>query len=73
MKLTKQAIDSIDSREKRFQLALALGFTEIWVEKLLLRNKSNGPLTTVTALNVIREQSGLSDEQILESEVVEQN
>ena len=69
MKLTKQAIESIDTREKRFQLALALGFTEIWIEKLLEKNKPNGPLTTVTALRIIREISGLEDNQILEPEL----
>lgn len=73
MKLTKQAIESLDAREKRLQLALKLGFTEVWIDRLITKNKPNGPLVTVTALNVIREQTGLTDSEILEEESIEQD
>lgn len=65
MKLTEQAITSITQATK-LKLALALGFTELWVSRLIEANKDNGPLTTVASLNVLREETGLSDEEILE-------
>lgn len=65
MKLTKQAIGSIN-QEVRLKLALALAFSEYWVGKLIEYNKDNGPLTTAAALKVLREETGLSDDEILE-------
>lgn len=67
MILSAVAIEKIDQQVK-LKLALALGFTEYWVVKLLNNNKPNGPLTTATALKVIRECTGLTDIEILESE-----
>lgn len=64
MKLSKKAIGKIDKRVK-LELAIALKFTEYWVGKLVEKNKNNGPLTTPSALQVIREFTGLSDDQIL--------
>lgn len=65
MKLTKKAIENI-SRTARLKLAMDLGFSEVWIEKLLSKNKGNGPLTTAKALQIIREETGLTDAQILE-------
>ena len=67
MKLTEKAINKID-KKTRLKLAIALGFTEYWVGKLVLNNKVNGPLTTTLALQVIKEETGLTDAQILEAE-----
>lgn len=69
MKLSKKAIRKIDKRVK-LELAIALKFTEYWIGKLLEKNKSNGPLTTPSALQVIREFTGLNDDQILEEDAV---
>lgn len=67
MKISKKAIKKI-TRDTRQKLAIALGFSEYWVGRLVIKNKKNGPLTTPSALNVLRQETGLSDEQILEQE-----
>jgi len=69
MKLTEKAIASLSARETVLKLALALGFTEVWIDRLIRKNKENGTLTTAKALQVIREETGLSDQEILEEEV----
>lgn len=73
MKLTAKAIAAISNRPVILALALALGFTEVWIVKLIEANKENGPLTTAKALQVIKAESGLSDSEILESEPVEES
>lgn len=67
MKLSKKAIKKI-KRETKQKLAIALGFSEYWVGRLVEKNKKNGPLTTPSALQVIREETGLIDDDILETE-----
>lgn len=67
MVLTKKAIQATNQQEVRLKLALALGFTEQWIMKVIAKNKENGPLTTATALMVIREETGLCDNEILEA------
>lgn len=47
-------------------MALALGFTETWVRGLLAKNKENGPLTTIAAIKVIQQETGLTQSEILE-------
>ena len=71
MKIAKSVIPLLNSPKVRFALALALGFTEQWINKVIDRNKVNGPLTTVTALKIIREELNLTDEEILEPAQVE--
>lgn len=70
MKLTAKAITAISNRGSMLALALALGFTEVWIVKLIEANKENGPLTTAKALQVIKSESGLNESEILESEPV---
>lgn len=67
MKLTTKAIEALD-RTAKLKLALALGFTEVWINELLRNNKENGPLTTAKSLQTIREETNLSDTEILEDE-----
>jgi len=69
MKLTEKAIAALSSRDTVLKLALALGFTEVWIDRLIRKNKENGTLTTAKALQIIREETGLSDQEILEEEV----
>ena len=71
MKLTTTAINGIKDQGTRLKLALALGFSEQWIVRVIGANKSNGPLTTALALKVIREVTGLSDKEILEEEKVQ--
>jgi hypothetical protein len=65
MKLSKKAIKKIN-RETRQKLAIALGFSEYWVGRLVAKNKHNGPLVTPPALKVLREETELDNKEILE-------
>lgn len=69
MKLTQTAIQRLLSdRAFRLKVAVALDFGEQWTDRLISANKSNGPLTTIKALQVIREELELTDSEILEEE-----
>ena len=71
MKLSNQAIEKLkEARDSRLRLCSKLGFTEVWIDKLIGKNKINGPLTTVSALEVIREETGLGNSEILVEETV---
>lgn len=70
MILSDTAKEVIDQATK-LKLALALGFTEYWINKLIEANKPNGPLTTMKALSVIKENTGLDDKEILVDETIE--
>lgn len=70
MKLTTKALEAITPRSVVLQLALAFGFTEVWIVKLIEANKPNGPLTTATGLATIKKETGLTDAEILEDETV---
>lgn len=65
MKLSKKAIKKI-KRETRQKLAIALGFSEYWVGRLVAKNKHNGPLVTPPALSVLRTELELEDKDLLE-------
>lgn len=65
----RQAI--IDGHEVRLKLAIALKFTEFWVNQLVEKNKVNGPLTTHASTKVISEETGLTDSEILEDEILQ--
>lgn len=66
MKLTTKAIEAVSNRRVILELAYALGFSELWVGKLIEANKDNGHLTTAMALQVISKETGLTEDQILE-------
>jgi len=70
LKETVQAIigNQNDYKAKviRTRIALALNFTEFWVGRCIKANKDNGPLTTMAAIEIIREETGLEDSEILE-------
>lgn len=68
MKLSERAITEINKRPIILRLALALDFTELWINKLIAANKENAALTNAMALKVIREETGLTDSEILEEE-----
>ena len=67
MILSTTAIQAISRKTKR-KLAAELDFTEYWVGKLIEANKPNGPLTLAASLKVIREETGMTDQEILEQE-----
>lgn len=66
MKLTKLAIRSIlqHSPGIKLKLALALGCSEGSINRYLRENDDN--LTKAAALEVIRKETGLTDDEILE-------
>ena len=71
MKLKKQVIKRLsDDRSLRLSLALGLDFSELWIERLVKANKSNGPLTTESSLKVLRAELKLNNSEILEDEPV---
>lgn len=70
MKLSERARSAVNNRATILRLALDLDFTELWINKLIAANKNNGPLTGAKALQVIREETGLTDSEILEEEKI---
>lgn len=70
MKLSMVALNKINITPTRLKLALELGCTERWISRLIKDNEPNSDLTLSSALKIIRDETGLSDEEILESEVV---
>jgi hypothetical protein len=67
MKLTKTALDAINTPAVRRRLMEALGdVAESTIYRYIASNDDN--LTKAAALKVIREATGLTDEEILEEE-----
>lgn len=72
MKITETVLQAINKADIRLKLALGLSFSETWIRSLIADNKDNGPLTTAKALQVIREETGFTDSQILEESTIEE-
>lgn len=67
MRLTKRALESINTPVIRRRLMEALGdISETTVYRYISANDDN--LTKAAALKAIREETGLSDEEILEED-----
>ncbi len=69
MQISKKAIKKL-TPASMLKLALALNCSEQWIKRLVKANKPNGPLTTYSAVSVIRENTGLTDNEILIGESV---
>lgn len=67
MKLTKKALQKIKEPAIRMRIAVALGVTDQAVIKYIKRNSDN--LTKAAALQIIRDETGLKDSEILTEEV----
>lgn len=70
MKISKKAlrlISGTENRPLRLRIALGLGFSERWIERLIEENKPNGKLTTAAAIQLIKEGTGLKDVEILDA------
>lgn len=65
MKIKQSILDQIKGNS-RLRLALAVGCSEQWIIKLMDKNQPNGPLTLIAALNVLSEETGLTQDEILE-------
>lgn len=71
MNLTQQAITAIrESAECRREIMYQLEISHSTMYRLLEENKFDGKLTTARVLGIIRDTTGLTDEQILSSEKV---
>lgn len=67
MRLTFKALQEVKrSKRLRARLALALNKSEFSIQRYIKDNAEN--LTLAAAMAVIREETGLSDAEILESE-----
>lgn len=64
MKLTQLALQKINDPKIRVRLQVALSVTEQTIIRYIKANKED--LTMAAALAVIREETGLTDEEILE-------
>lgn len=73
MRLSAIAIQKINNTPTRLRLALLLGCTERWISNLIKANEENGDLTKAGSVKLIQEETGLRDEEILESEPVEES
>ena len=72
MKLSKKAVRKISNPHAIGQLMIGLEFTELWIKRLIDQNKMNGPLTTYRALEIIKQETGLTDDEILTRPVVKE-
>lgn len=68
MRIKKDTIELINTPKIRVTLALALNRTEQRIIFLLKHNPTNSILTTAAALKIIRQETGLSEKQILMEE-----
>lgn len=68
MKLKKKALAAINTPKIRSTLALGLGHTEQWIIQLMKKNDSNGTLTTMAAIDIIKRETKLSEQDILDRE-----
>ena len=64
MRLTQTALNKITVKT-RVLIALALDLSEQTVNRYLTQNREDGPITRVTALKIIQEETGLTQDQIL--------
>lgn len=65
MKISDKAKQLITTRAKN-KIAIELNCSAYTVDRWLKDNESNGDLTKAVPLRIIREETGLTDEQILE-------
>lgn len=66
MRLSQKALQQINTTQVRLRLAMQFDCTERWISQLIKENQSDGDLTKASAMQIIREQTGLSDAEILE-------
>ncbi|MCS3797854.1 hypothetical protein [Niastella sp. OAS944] len=69
MKLTQKALKAINNPATRRRLMDVLGCTEFTIARYIQKNSDN--LTKAAAMQVTREVSGLTDEEILEIDMIE--
>lgn len=73
MKLSKKAIKALKNRTTMLAVAVALDFSEQWTTRLIAMNKDNGPLTTIKAIEVLKMETGLNQEDLLDQEPISES
>jgi hypothetical protein len=69
MKLAQHVINNLKNNKRaRARLQLALDRSEYRINDYIKDNESNGELTKAIALQVIKEETGFSDDEILEAD-----
>lgn len=68
MRLSATALQKINTTQVRLRLAMQFDCTERWISQLIKENNNDGDLTKASAMQIIREQTGLTDSEILEDE-----
>lgn len=68
MKLTQKALKAINNPVTRRRLMDVLGCTEFTISRYIQKNSDN--LTKAAAMQVIRQATGFSDNEILEGEKI---
>jgi hypothetical protein len=68
MRLSQTALQRVREPRIRMRVAVALGITDQAVAKLIKRNSDN--LTKIAAIHVIKEETGLCENEILEPDNV---
>lgn len=71
MRLTSKAIESVKRNTRlKNRLALELGKSGYTVERWISENEGNGMLTTAKSVQLILEETGMANEEILEEEAI---
>lgn len=71
MILTENALEQIKDPGVRRALTVVLSCVDQTIVRYIKNNDSNGPLTTVAAVQKIKECTGLSEDEILEEAPIE--
>jgi len=66
MRLTQKALQQINTTQVRLRLAMQFNCTERWISQLIKENHLDGDLTKASAMQIIREYTGLTDAEILD-------
>lgn len=68
MKLSDKAITAIESNNKvKARLALAFDKSGFTIERWISHNEVNGDLTKIASVQIITEETGLSEDEVLKS------
>jgi hypothetical protein len=68
MRLSEKALAAINNQEMRLMIALKLGVGENTVRLYIRDNEPDGDLTKASVLQIIEEETKLTQEEILTSE-----